>query len=160
MPVPEPARAPAAADPAAGIDAVRIRPFALADHAALVQLWAACGLHRSRSDRMQALALKLERDPDLFLVAEFEGRLVGSLMGTWDGRRGWVNRLAVAEAFRGRGLARQLMALLERRLRERGCEKVNLLIERDNVEVSSFYAGLGYAADDLVFMEKWIAPRE
>ncbi|HZS88537.1 MAG TPA: hypothetical protein VFE42_13765 [Chloroflexota bacterium] len=45
---------------------------------------------------------------------------------------------------------------MERRLRAKGCEKVNLLIEPTNAQVLSFYEHLGYARDELVFMEKWL----
>jgi hypothetical protein len=34
--------------------------------------------------------------------------------------------------------------------------KVNLLIEPGNRAVISFYQRLGYAVDDLVFMERWL----
>jgi ribosomal protein S18 acetylase RimI-like enzyme len=75
-------------------------------------------------------------------------------MGIWDGRRGWINRLAVDPARRRSGLGRGLLALVEERLRERGCDKVNLLIEPDNAAVTDFYAAAGYSRDPLIFMEK------
>ena len=43
---------------------------------------------------------------------------------------------------------------MEERLRERGCDKVNLLIEPDNAAVTDFYAAAGYSRDPLIFMEK------
>src|SRR2546430_9986278 len=52
----------------------------------------------------------LERVPDLFLVAESGGRVVGSVVGGWDNWRGHVYRLAVHPAFRRRGLGRELAA--------------------------------------------------
>ena len=134
-----------------------LREFGLADHGEVIALWHACGLHPSRSDRLDAIARKLERDPDLFLVIEEGGHVIASALGSFDGRRGWINRLAVAPAARGRALGHRLVHESEARLIAKGCEKANLLIERDNDSVAAFYARLGYAADDLVFMEKWIA---
>lgn len=135
---------------------MHIRDFAAADFAAAVTLWGSCGLHPSATDTRETLAEVARRNPGLFLLA-FEGEtLVASVMGCWDGRRGWINRLAVAPSHRGRGLGREMLTLAETRLRERGCRKVNLLVEPDNQGVVAFYAGGGYAEDRLIFMEKWL----
>lgn len=136
---------------------MEVRNYRPADFAAITALWRACGLHPSRSDTPLSLERKLERDPDLFLVVEEEGRIVASVIGSYDGRRGWINRLAVAPELRGRAIGQALMETVERRLQERGCDKVNLLVEPDNRRVVEYYDRLGYRTDELVFMEKWLA---
>lgn len=85
--------------------------------------------------------------------------MVGVVLGRFDGRRGWVNHLAVDPAFRHRRLGSLLMAELERRLARKGCPKVNLHVTRDNRGVVAFYESLGYATRDMVFMEKWLPRR-
>ena len=85
------------------------------------------------------------------------GEITGSVRGTFDGMRGWVRRLATRPDRRGRGIATGLLTELERRLRGVGCRKVNLLIEPGHAAVASFYAGVGYRQDDLLFMEKRLA---
>ena len=133
-----------------------LRTCTIEDHEAVTSLWHGCGLHPSRSDSMEGLARKLERDPDLFLVAVSDGEVIGTVLGSYDGRRGWINRLAVRHDFRGKGLADRLMAEVERRLVAIGCDKVNLLIEPDNAGVQTYYERLGYGTDALIFMEKWL----
>jgi ribosomal protein S18 acetylase RimI-like enzyme len=128
-----------------------------ADHAAMLALWHQCGLHPGASDTPDGIARKLARDPDLFLVAESAGGIVGTVMGSYDGRRGWINRLAVAPAHRSGGLARRLMEAVEHRLAALGCVKVNLLIEPANAAVQGFYERLGYNTKPLIFMEKPLA---
>ena len=81
-----------------------------------------------------------------------------AVLGTFDGRRGWVNRLATRPGRRGQGHASAVLAELERRLGAKGCRKVNLLIEPDNKPVTGFYRRRGYAEDRLIFMEKWLPP--
>ncbi len=49
-----------------------------------------------------------------------------------------------------------MMVELERRFHAIGCVKVNLLIEPENSGVQKFYESVGYTADELIFMEKWI----
>jgi ribosomal protein S18 acetylase RimI-like enzyme len=102
------------------------------------------------------LGAVLARDPELVLATEDPYGLTAAVLGTFDGRRGWVNRLATRPDRRGQGHATELLAELERRLGTKGCRKVNLLIERDNEPVTSFYQDHGYTEDQLIFMEKWL----
>ena len=134
-----------------------IRTFAWDDLDAVLALWVAAGFRIGPSEARDGVALKLRRDPELFLVAEADGRaIVGALLGAFDGRRGWVYHLAVDELWRGRGIGSALLAELERRLVALGCRKVNLLVDSANDAVEAFYRGLGYATAEVRFMEKWL----
>ena len=134
-----------------------IRSANVADAYRLVSLWREAGLRFEPSRVPEELASVLARDSLVLVDIDDAGEIAGAVLGTFDGRRGWVNRLAVRVNMRGRGIAAGLMASLEERLAAVGCAKVNLLIEPDNAEVTGFYARLGYQTDDLVFMEKWLA---
>jgi ribosomal protein S18 acetylase RimI-like enzyme len=129
---------------------VQIRSFQLEDYDEVVTLWLQAGLELGQSDDRKGIEHKLTRDADLFLVAVDGGTIIGVVMGTYDGRRGWVNH------HKGQGLGARLMQEMEQRLREKGCEKVNLLIEPANAAVQEFYQRLGYQHDELIFMEKWL----
>jgi ribosomal protein S18 acetylase RimI-like enzyme len=135
---------------------MEIRPATLEDGPRLADLWAAAGLSFRREHVTHELAGALAQNPDLVLLGMEDGVVVASVFGTFDGRRGWVNRLATHPDWRGRGFARELLRSLEGRLGAAGCLKVNLLIEPDNAEVVPFYSRFGYELDDLVFMEKWL----
>ena len=84
-----------------------IREFTLDDYDEVLALWlgAGPGVDRRPSDERDQVALKVERDPDLFLVATLDGRIVGAVMGGCDGRRAYVYHLAVARDLRRRGWA-------------------------------------------------------
>ena len=116
--------------------------------------WRAAGLTLHLSDDAHSIQQKLDRDPELFIVGEVDGQVVGAVLGCYDGRRGWVNHLAVAPRRQRNGLGTMLMAELKARFRAIGCVKVNLLIKPDNNGVQRFYDGIGYIRDELVFMEK------
>lgn len=126
---------------------MQIRPFTMEDYEAIYALWqdAAPDIAIRPSDEPDEIRKKLERDPDLFLVAEEEGRVVGVIMGAWDGRRGWLHHLAVERAWRGRGIATALLGAVEERLRVKGCLKLNLLVARDNERARRLYQQLGYS---------------
>jgi ribosomal protein S18 acetylase RimI-like enzyme len=137
---------------------MRIRTAEQADVATLIELWTAAGLKFRPGQVAAELAAVLARDPDLVLIAEDTGGVAAAVLGTFDGRRGWVNRLATRPGRRGQGHASAVLAELERRLAAKGCHKVNLLIEPDNDPVTSFYRQRGYTEDQLIFMEKWLHP--
>src|SRR2546421_347830 len=70
------------------------------------------------------------------------------------GHRGWINCLAVAPGCRRQGVARQMMAAVEDRLRRLGCAKINLQVRPDNADAIAFYQRIGFAADAVVNMGK------
>ncbi len=134
-----------------------VREFDLdRDYEAALALWqtGGPGVGMGRSDTRPEIAKKLAHDPDLCLVAEVDGRLAGTVLGGFDGRRGLVYHLAVAPDLRRRGVARALMAELERRLEARGCRRCYLLVRRGNAEALSFYAALGWSEMDVHLLGK------
>src|SRR5262245_14293861 len=111
------------------------------DYPSVRQLWESIekGIHLGRSDTLDEIGKKIQRDPDLFLIAEDSGRVVGAVMGGFDGRRGFIYHLAVSAAFQSRGIGSLLMREVERRLQTRGCLKCYLLITVDNRDIAGFY---------------------
>lgn len=128
---------------------MNVRPYEDGDEEAVVALWDRCGLLRPWNDPRKDIARKKRVQRDLFLVGVVDGAIVGSVMGGYEGHRGWINYLAVDPSCRRRGLGRALMGEAERRLRALGCPKMSLQIRRDNPEAVAFYERLGYAEDDV-----------
>ncbi len=122
------------------------------DYEAVVHLWQGMekGIRLGASDAPQEIEKKLQRDPDLFLVAEEEGRIIGSVIGGFDGRRGLIYHLAVHPQFRQRGIASLLMEEVEARLRAKGCLRAYLLVTIDNEEAMRFYENRGWKQMDYV----------
>lgn len=65
----------------------RIRSFRMEDYDNVVHLWKKAGLEIRLGDEREEIQKKLERDPELFLVAQENGSLIGTVLGSWDGRR-------------------------------------------------------------------------
>jgi len=133
---------------------MHIRPFQPKDQEAVILLWRRCDLIRAWNDPVKDIRRKLGVRPDLFLVGELDGEVIGCVMAGYEGHRGWLNYLAVAPEHRRRGHARAIVAEAERLLREAGCPKINLQIRTSNREVIEFYKSLGYSVDDVVSMGK------
>jgi ribosomal protein S18 acetylase RimI-like enzyme len=126
---------------------IQIREFQFpADYEQVYKLWESIekGVHVGRSDTPEEIKKKITRDPDLFLVAESDGRIIGSVIGGFDGRRGLIYHLAVSAPFRGKGIGSCLMDEVESRLRAKGCLKCYLLVTEDNLEVADYYQQRGW----------------
>jgi ribosomal protein S18 acetylase RimI-like enzyme len=134
----------------------RIRQYRPSDFVAVRHLWRVAGLQLGPSDTRSELERARLRDADLFLVAVNGRRVTGVVLGRFDGRRGWVNHLAVDPGRQGRGVGTALMSVLEKRLLLKGCPKVNLHVLAENRGVTAFYRRLGYAPQDLLYMSKWL----
>jgi ribosomal protein S18 acetylase RimI-like enzyme len=133
---------------------VHIRPFQTDDEPAVVALWDQCLLTRPWNDPHKDIARKIKVQPELFLVGVENGVIVATVMAGYEGHRGWVNYLAVAAAFRGRGFGRLLMHRVEELLVAKGCPKVSLLIRSANADVAEFYRHIGYTQDEVVTLGK------
>jgi ribosomal protein S18 acetylase RimI-like enzyme len=117
------------------------------DYPAVIDLWNRCGpgVQVRKSDDPEEIKKKLERDPDLFVIAEHQGRVVGTVLGGFDGRRGMIYHLAVEPGFRVHGLGSMLMQEVEARLVSKGCVKAYLMVTTDNEEVIPFYEKRGWS---------------
>ena len=94
-------------------------------------------------------------DPELFLGAFEDGRLIGSVIATFDGRRGWINRLATVPEERRKGVARALIARAEKLLRQKGAMIIGAHVERENTASLRLFENSGYSSrSDIVYMSK------
>jgi ribosomal protein S18 acetylase RimI-like enzyme len=127
-----------------------------ADYQSIIHLWqsAGLGIHVGPSDSLFEITKKQLRDPDLFLVSELAGEIIGTVLGGFDGRRGIVYHLAVAESYRQQGVGESLMGELEVRLRLKGCIRCYLLVTLDNQKSVDYYLKRGWSKLDLFVMGK------
>lgn len=138
-----------------------IRPLQLAELPALVDLWRAAGLKirpagREHPDR---LAAEFKEFPRNFIGAYDGDAMMGACIATWDGRRGWINRLAVHPGRRRSGVARRLVEAAEIDLRSRGAQVIAVLVEPDNAASLSLFSRLGYLdVPRAVFLSKRDGP--
>ena len=133
---------------------MEIRVFRQDDFEEVITLWERCDLLRPWNDPEMDIEHKLNHDPDLFLVAEVGGEVVGSVMGGYDGHRGSAYYLGVHPDYRGRGIANALISRLEKKLIARGCPKIQLMVREDNDTVIEMYEKLGYEIQSITSLGK------
>jgi ribosomal protein S18 acetylase RimI-like enzyme len=140
--------------------ALTIAPIADADVAAVAALWQRCELTRPWNDPASDIAFARKGPNSAVLVGRDGNAIVASVMVGHDGHRGWVYYVAIDPEHRGKGHGREIMNAAEQWLRQRGIEKLMLLVRSDNTKVQAFYEQLGYDAQERVIYAKWLDGRE
>ncbi|MEE8594184.1 MAG: GNAT family N-acetyltransferase [Candidatus Bipolaricaulota bacterium] len=136
---------------------MHIRELTLQDHDTIVDIWTKAGLsYRPLGrDGKKYFQLEIARDTAVFLGAEVDGVLVGVVLGTHDGRKGWINRLAVLPDHRERGIGRALVMETEKRFNGLGIKIVTCMIEGGNDSSEDFFESIGYVRHpDITYFSK------
>ncbi|USG64742.1 GNAT family N-acetyltransferase [Brevibacillus ruminantium] len=131
-----------------------IRPFRLGDYSAITRIWRETGLDEQEAESLNDLAKQLAWDSDLVMVAEQESQVVGVVVGTIDGTRAYFSRLAVLPQAQGSGIGRKLVEAIEKRFKQRGVNRVLIMVNQDNPGVLPFYHALGYEMQKYVTLSK------
>ncbi len=116
----------------------------------VIELWFKCGLVVPSNNPKKDIERKLRVDRDLFLVGVLKGQIIATVMGGYEGHRGWINYLAVDPAHRRKGYGSLILKEVEGRLRARGCPKINLQVRSGNRAAIRFYQSLGYSDDKVI----------
>jgi N-acetylglutamate synthase len=139
---------------------VEIAAFEPTDYEDVIALWQATeGLTLREVDSRDGMLAYLVRNPRLSFVARDSGTLVGAVLAGTDGRRGYLQHLAVARPYRGQGLGRTLAERVVQALSEIGIEKCHLMVRRDNMAAKSFWEHLGWKLRGDIEVMSHVDPR-
>lgn len=131
-----------------------IRPIENKDIDTVVELWEICNITRPWNHPETDIFRKMNQKDELFLVAEKNSRVIASIMGGYDGHRGWIHYLAVQPEYQRLGIATALMQNIENRLIAIGCPKVQLMVRPENTSVIQFYEELDFEEIESVCLGK------
>lgn len=120
----------------------------------VIALWRECNLVVPQNDPAKDIERKLKIDPDLFLVGVIDEKVVATVMGGYEGHRGWINYLAVKPSQQRKGYGQAIMQAVESLIKQKGCPKINLQVRATNEAVIKFYAAIGYGNDNVVGLGK------
>ncbi len=133
---------------------MKLREYQEQDQDDVIALWTRCGLVVPQNNPVKDIQRKLQVDRDLFLVGFMPQGIVATVMGGYDGHRGWINYLAVDPSEQRNGYGRILMSAIETLLEAKGCPKINLQVRSSNSDIIGFYVALGYGDDNVVGLGK------
>jgi ribosomal protein S18 acetylase RimI-like enzyme len=134
-----------------------IRPIDSSEYDLLISLWRRAGLgHRPQGrDSFASMKSEFQRMETCFFGIFDGDKLIGSIIGTSDGRRGWLNRLAIDPDYRGQGLAGKLIAESEEFLHNLGIKIISCLIEEVNSPSITAFTKAGYKVHtDILYLSK------
>jgi putative acetyltransferase len=121
------------------------RPFNTAHYDQAFALWQACeGIGLSDADSRCNIEKYLSRNPGTSFVVFDGDKLVGTILGGHDGRRGYIYHLAVHPEYRNRGIGRRLAEKCLESLAAAGINKVHLFIFKTNAAGIEFWQKLGW----------------
>ena len=128
-----------------------IRQVLMEELPAVLSFWKECEVTPpSVTDSIEGLSILMRQPAALLLVATIDGKIVGTVIGGWDGWRGNIYRLAVAPAHRRKGIARRLVREVSTALFERGAQQLSALVEHEHSWAMEFWSSLrdlGYVRD-------------
>jgi ribosomal protein S18 acetylase RimI-like enzyme len=132
----------------------KISPLLVGEAAAAAALWEEAGLVRPWNDPQADVVAALTCPTAVILAAREIGRITGTVMAGYDGHRGWLYYLAVANDRRGTGVGQALTKAAEEWLARRGARAIRLMVRPDNEPVTGFYRKLGYEDAEMIVMGK------
>ncbi len=136
---------------------MEIRRLTINDYEEMVKLWIKAKLpfKPKGRDAQEAIATQMKTNPEFFLGAFEDNRLIGTVIISSDLRKGWINRLAVDPDFRTRGIAKALIAESEKTLRRHGIRIFCVLIEDHNTVSKKLFKNCNYVeGSDIVYFSK------
>lgn len=104
------------------------RSITLSDHEKLIQFWKTHYFVRPIDEHDHFKAF-LEKNPDLSIFVVENGEIVGTVLGSYDGRRGYIQKLVVHKDFRGKGIGKQLLERVRKKLEEVGATYIPIACE-------------------------------
>ena len=137
--------------------AIKIGTFGIERYDEMLNVWKCAGLKCKPKgrDSKKEISKQMENSPDLFIGAFDCKKMVGVCIATDDGRRGWINRLAVLPQCQGKGIARKIVSACEKALRKRGRGIFCAQAEEDNEKSLNLFRGAGYKEHrDFVYLAK------
>lgn len=139
----------------------RLEKAQLTDMGSMLDLWKATpGLGVGKGDGKDALHDFMQRNPSTCLVLRIDEGLIGTVLGGFDGRRGYIYHLAVHPGYQGKGYGKVLLNQVIDELKSLGALKIHLFVFDDNQTAIGFYYHQGWELRQDIKVFSWDAARD
>ena len=134
--------------PPINMSKVKFRKFIKSDIEEVIKLWKNCKLIVPWNDPFKDINRKLSIKDNLFIIGEMNKNIIASAMAGYDGHRGYIYYLAVLPEYQKKGIGSSLLSIVEKKLLQLGCPKINLFVRNTNIRVKTFYRINDYEIQD------------
>ena len=132
---------------------ITIREMEISDYDSVINLWRQTeNLSLRDADSKQSIESYLNRNSGLSFVALSGDKIIGAVLVGTDGRRGYLQHLAVSSEFRGQKIGKVLVEKSVDSLAAIGVSKMHLFVHSNNVNAQEFYEKLGWFPRDEIRM--------
>lgn len=130
----------------------KIRTITIKDYDEIVNLWKNTeGIgSNDYDDSKKRIKIFLERNPNSCFAAECDNKIIGTILGANDGRRGIIYHLMVKPEYRKNGIAKKLLEKVEKRLKKDGIRRIYLFVLKKNKIGNKFWEDNGYVIRDFI----------
>lgn len=135
----------------------KLKQLASKDYSALIELWHKAGLSHRPEGRDSATNIKrqMEIETTRFLGIYESDELIAAVIVSHNGRKGWINRLAVLPSHQRKQVATKLIKACEEWLMENDIEIFAALIEDDNPGSMALFARNKYKRhEDIIYFTR------
>ena len=109
------------------------RVMDISDYDRVIALWQQCdGVSLRDADSLEGIGRYLERNPGLSFVAESDDEIIGTIMAGHDGKRGYIQHLAVNDSLRQQGIGSRLVEVCLQALKDEGIVKSHVHVLHNN----------------------------
>ncbi len=123
------------------------------DYKKVHKLWKKTkGIGLGSSDSKKDISNFLKKNPGLSFVCEIDGNIAGAVLGSHDGRRGFIRHLAVDEKYRKMGIGKKLVSLCLKKLKSKGIYGCHLFVLKNNKIGINFWTKTGWSKLDHIFV--------
>ncbi len=127
-------------------ESMSFRDITIEDYSMLVPFWKE-NYFVNEHDSFERFKLFLEKNPGLSLLAEDNGNIVGTVLGSYDGRRGYIQKLVVDKAHRRKGLGQELVRRVIKKLQTVGVTYIPITVEKN---LLPFYEKCGFRVTEQI----------
>lgn len=130
-----------------------IRNIYIEDYDAINDFWRKIdGIELAELENKQNFEFFLKRNEGMSFLAVDHEEVIGTCLGSHNGRRGFLNHLAVAQSHRRKGIGKMLVRKCLEILQAEGIRRIYIFLAKENVEARSFWEHIGWSQYDQYLM--------
>jgi len=115
---------------------MKIRKMTVKDFSKAYSLWEKTNLGvKSLAVEKKELTQTIKFNPNICFVVEEDDRIIGTLLGDFNGRRGFIHRLAIDPNYQHKGYGSILLSKVQKALKKAGADTVLLWVDCANLNV-------------------------